>query len=203
MFKPLAKGPKALAEETVWEMQRSYAQVPRRRLQSVNLNSVFEFVSPKVRDAALRTAAQLTHLGVRHALVGGLAVGAHGYVRATKDVDFLVGDEAFEHHGLLVTFKSGIPIEVDGIRIDYLSPAALGGHLESALESGTESVGVNVIGLEPLIFMKLVARRRQDLLDVVELLKAGANPRSVRSYLESTGPELLESFDRLAEEALE
>ncbi len=169
----------------------------------MDLNSVFEFVSPKIRDAALKTAAQLSHLGIRHALVGGLAVGAHGYVRATKDVDFLVGDEAFEHHGVLVTFKSGVPIEVDGVRIDYLSPAALGVHMESALDAVTESVGVKVIGVEPLIFMKLLARRRQDLLDVVEVLKAGANARLIRSYLEEKSPELLESFDRLVEESLE
>lgn len=169
----------------------------------MDLESVFEFVSPKVRDAAVKAAAQLSHLGVRHALVGGLAVGAHGYIRATKDVYFLVGDEAFEHHGLLVTFKTGIPIEVDGIRIDYLSPSALGPHLESAFDAHNVSVGVNVIELAPLIFMKLLARRRQDLLDVVELLKAGADPRRVRAYLEVAGPELLGQFDLLAEEAID
>ena len=97
----------------------------------------------------------------------------------------------------------GDEAEANGIRVAYLSPAALGTHLETALETVTESIGIKVIGLEPLIFMKLVARRRQDLLDVVELLKAAANPRSVRAYLESTSPELLESFDRLAEEAFE
>lgn len=32
--------------------------------------------------------------GIRHALVGGLAVGHHGHPRATKGVDFIVGDEA-------------------------------------------------------------------------------------------------------------
>ena len=36
-------------------------------------------------------AAQLDRRGVRHWL-GGLAVGAHGFPRATKNVDFLVGD---------------------------------------------------------------------------------------------------------------
>ena len=84
----------------------------------MDLNAVFRFVAPQVRDAAVKTAAQLEQLGVRYALVGGLAVGAYGYVRATTDVDFLVGEEAFEHHGPLVTFKAGVPIEVDGIRIE-------------------------------------------------------------------------------------
>ena len=61
-------------------------------------------VAPRVL-AAMRTASgALTSLGVRHALAGGLAVGAYGYPRNTQDVDLLVGDEAFERHaGGLVT----------------------------------------------------------------------------------------------------
>jgi hypothetical protein len=40
-------------------------------------------------------SALLGQLGVKHALVGGLAIGAYGYVRATKGVDFLVDDSAW------------------------------------------------------------------------------------------------------------
>jgi hypothetical protein len=61
----------------------SYSQIPRRQ-SDMNLNDVSRFVAPAVRDAAVRTAAQLTHLGIRHALAGGLAVGAHSYVRAIR-----------------------------------------------------------------------------------------------------------------------
>ena len=56
-------------------------------------------VAPRILDALRVASEQLTKIGVRHALVGGLAVGAHGYPRATKNVDFLVGEEAFLHHG--------------------------------------------------------------------------------------------------------
>src|SRR5713226_5253507 len=115
-------------------MQRSYAQIPRRRVNLMDLKEVFRFVSPRVREAAVKTAAQLDHLGIRYALAGGLAVGAHGYIRATVDVDFLVGEEAFEHHGPLVTFKPGVPIEVGGVSIDYLSPMSLGPQLEEVLD---------------------------------------------------------------------
>src|SRR5215813_8276411 len=101
-------------------MQMSYAQIPRRPVNLMDIKEVFRFLAPRVREAAVKTADQLNHLGIRYALAGGLAVGAHGYIRATTDVDFLVGDEAFEHQGLLVAFKAGVPIEVDGIRIDYL-----------------------------------------------------------------------------------
>jgi hypothetical protein len=99
-------------------MQLSYAQIPRRRVNLMDIKDPFRFVAPKVRDAVVKTAAQLDHLGIRYALAGGLAVGAHGYIRATTDVNFLVGEEAFDHQGPLVAFKAGVPIEVDGIRID-------------------------------------------------------------------------------------
>jgi len=56
----------------------------------MNLGDIFRFVAPRVRDAAVKTAAQLDHLGIRYALAGGLAVGAHGYVRATVDIIELV-----------------------------------------------------------------------------------------------------------------
>jgi hypothetical protein len=183
-------------------MQMSYAQTPRRRVNSMNLGDVFRFVAPRVRDAAVKTAAQLDHLGIRHALAGGLAVGAHGYVRATTDVDFLVGEEAFEHHGPLVTFKAGVPIEVDGIRIDYLSPVALGPQLEDVLDHPPTSEGLAVVPIEVLVYMKLVAKRRRDQLDIVELVKAGADLKRVRRYLEQYACDLMPLFDELVNEAL-
>ena len=48
-------------------------------------------------------------------VVGGLAIGANGFPRATRDVDFLVGAEAFEHHADgLVTLRAGVPFQVTG-----------------------------------------------------------------------------------------
>ena len=115
-------------------MQFSYAQIPRRGVNTMDLQEIFRFVAPRVRNAALKSAAQLDLLNIRYALAGGLAVGAHGYIRTTADVNFLVGEEAFEHHGLIVTFKAGVPIEVDGIRIDYLSSISLGSQMEDVLD---------------------------------------------------------------------
>jgi hypothetical protein len=183
-------------------MELSYAQIPRRPLNRMDLKEVFRFVAPEVREAALKTAAQLEFLGIRYALAGGLAVGAHGYIRATTDVDFLVGDEAFERQGLLVAFKAGVPIEVDGIRIDYLSPVALGPQLEEVLSHPQKSEGLAIVPIDALIYLKLVAKRRKDLLDVVELINAGADLSRVREYLGRYGPDLLPRFEELVNEAL-
>ena len=167
----------------------------------MDLKEAFRFAAPAVREAAVKAAGQLNHLGIRHALAGGLAVGAHGYIRATTDVDFLVGDEAFEHQGSLVAFKAGVPIEVDGVHIDYLSPISLGPQLENVLDDPPKSEGIAIVPIEVLIYMKLVARRRRDMLDVVELVKAGADVKRVRDYLAQYASDLVPSFEDLANEA--
>lgn len=183
-------------------MQYSYAQPPRRPVNYMDVKEALQSVAPQVREAAIQTAAQLNQLGIRYALAGGLAVGAHGYLRATTDVHFLVGEEAFDRRGLIVAFKSGVPIEVDGVRIDYLSPVALGAQLEEVLDHPPMSEGIAVVPIEVLIYMKLTAKRRRDLLDVVELIRAGADVGRVQNYLKQYAADLLPSFEELVNEAL-
>lgn len=79
-------------------------------------------VSEKVMQAAYDASHALKALGIRHAIVGGIAVGAYGAQRATKDVDFLVNQEdAFSGEAVL-SFKPGVPIAIRGIAVDYLTP---------------------------------------------------------------------------------
>jgi hypothetical protein len=50
--------------------------------------------------------------------------------------------------------------------------------------------------------MKLAAKRRRDLVDVVELVKAGADVNRVRNYLQQYASDLVPSFEELVSEAL-
>src|SRR5437588_12226077 len=78
-------------------------------------------VAPEILNAVEVASAMLREAGIPHALAGGLAVGAHGYPRTTDDVDFLVGDEAFEKHaGGLVTLKLPL-IAIGRVRVDFVS----------------------------------------------------------------------------------
>ena len=100
-----------------------------------------------VRDPVLKAmriaASEFSRLGVRHWLVGGLAVGAYGYPRATKAVEFFVGDEAFEvHSGGIVTMKPGVPIQANGVIVDHLSAQAGEDFLRASLPSATETLAV-------------------------------------------------------------
>jgi hypothetical protein len=180
----------------------TYALVPRWELGAVKLRAVLDFQAPAVKEAALTAAHELARLGIRFAFAGGLAVGAHGHVRATADVDFLVGDEAFEHHaGGIITFRAGVPINVRGIAIDYLTTANLGPHVEAVLDAPTVSDGLPVIPADVLVYTKLVARRLRDQADVAQLVKAGLDVEAPRRYLQAHAPDLLPLFERILEQA--
>jgi hypothetical protein len=175
---------------------------PRRKVGTVKLREAIDFQARAVSAAAIAAHEQLDRLGIRHAFVGGLAVGAHGYVRATVDIDFLVGAEAFEEHpGGIVTFRAGVPIEVGGVSIDYLTVAQLGAHVENALTHPVIEAGLPVVPVDVLVYTKLVAHRMRDRADVTELLKRGTDADRARDYLSTHAPDLLPRFDALAEQA--
>jgi hypothetical protein len=158
-------------------------------------------VAPEILSAMRTASAQLARTGVRHALIGALAVGAWGYPRASKDVDFLVGDEAFERHeGNLVTMAPGVPIGVAGIPVDHLGVLEHESHLEAALNRPPVEGDLPIAPLAALIYLKLKSPRRRDEADAVELLRIN-DPKPVRFYLEANAPEMLARFDELALEA--
>jgi hypothetical protein len=149
-------------------------------------------VSHVVLDAMRAASQALTRAGVRHVVVGGLAVGANGYPRATGDVDFLVGEEAFERHeGGLVTLRAGVPFQVNGVAVDFLTPTEAEGFLVQELhaESGA------FIGAPALVYLKLKSPRHKDRTDVIELIKGGIDVEACRHYLDQHAPSFRAAFD--------
>jgi hypothetical protein len=62
--------------------------------------------------------------------------------------------------------------------------------------------GLAIVPIEVLIYMKLAAKRRRDLVDVIELVKVGADVNRVRDYLRQYANDLVPSFEELVNEAL-
>jgi hypothetical protein len=149
-------------------------------------------VAPEVLEAMKAASVALSRAGVRHVVVGGLAVGANGFPRATKDVDFLVGDEAFDRQaGGLVTLRSGVPFQVNRVPIDFIGVEADEAFLVAALEAAPGSM----IEGPPLVYMKLKSPRHKDRTDVIELVKAGLDVDRCRSYLSAHAPSFVPEFD--------
>jgi hypothetical protein len=153
----------------------------------------------------MKNASQtLRSLGIKHALVGGLAVGAHGWPRATRDVDFLLDDSAFvKTESGLVILRAGVPVQAHGIAVDTVSVREDERHLIPAIEAAEISEGIPVISIDPLIYLKLASPRSQDRQDVVQLVRAGADLDRVRGYLDTNAPRLRDKFDAIVRTAEE
>jgi hypothetical protein len=159
-------------------------------------------VSENVIDAMVVAHRQLDKIGVPHALVGGLAVGAYGYVRATKDVDFLVTDDAFVvHSGGLVTIQTGVPIQVGTVPIDLLSQSRGETALDGAIRDASETGGILIVPLDCLIYLKLKSPRSKDFADIVELLKVGHDIDTIRGLIGTNAPHLIAKLDKAIAEA--
>lgn len=170
-------------------------------LGPADLSRLEGVVAPEVLRAARLASQQLTRLGLRHALVGGLAVGVCGVPRATKDVDFLVEEGAFEHHaGGLVTMKPGVPIQVHGVLVDLLTAHAEDGALAEVPRLPLLGE-VPVAEAEALVHLKLKSPRMKDAADIVELVKAGIDTARCREWLEGNAPSLVSRFVALVARA--
>jgi hypothetical protein len=133
--------------------------------------------SNRLEDVAIRVAAAL---GVEDCvLIGGLAVGAHGYVRATTDVDFVVRDLASAGKRLL---EQGLPVErlhgdftclrgmIGAVRFDVLPPLVPIRWDRAITVSLEGRATIRVVDLESLIRLKLRAGGPKDLMDVAALV---------------------------------
>src|SRR5690242_8772687 len=151
-------------------------------------------------DAALIRV--LRDHSVPHVMIGGWAVITHGYVRYTRDIDFLIPDSAEGRgraalamssvhgrrlDGQLILADSEIPeqgwqLETDVGRIDLLlegePPLDFASVSSSAIETSMDGVSVLVADLAHLVAFKRLAARPQDRVDLDELaaLNGGTLP---------------------------
>jgi hypothetical protein len=139
---------------------------------------------------AASVSADLTSAGISHAISGAAAMAAHGYVRATRDIDVLVVapsirlPEVFEivrRHGFVGEDESLIRSLRDRfvaelcrgtLRIEILLPVLPYHHTLVARAVALQVAGrpVPVVSLEDLVVLKLLWRRAKDVPDIHALL---------------------------------
>jgi hypothetical protein len=178
--------------------QLSISGATRRRLAEPDPTLLQGVVASEVLDALAVASAALRAVGIRHVVVGGLAVGACGFPRATRDIDFLVGDEAFQHHdGGLVTLRAGVPFQVRGVAVDFIAPGPGEDFLAAALDAEPGSF----IAASALVYMKLKSPRHKDRTDVIELVKGGLDVPACRAYLSAHAPGFVPDLDAAVAQA--
>lgn len=166
-------------------------------------------------DLALpATRALFEEVGGAFKLVGGIAVVHHGYLRTTQDIDVLVDGTTLARvaalapaRGFVVETRTRLRHVASGVAVDLL---VAGEHVprpgsapypEPSLVAGSPDDD-RVVGLGPLLELKLRAHRHQDSADVVALLK----PMDEARYLEMEAampPELRRQLADLRRDALE
>jgi hypothetical protein len=146
-------------------------------------------------DSAFRRQA------IGYAAIGGLAVNAHGFVRATRDIDLLVlVEDAVKVRAVAIGL--GYRILDDGKEIAsyvrdlqrfdvmHAQRPISRNLLERAVEVDIDGMKLPVIPVEGLIGLKVQAyndnpKRLQDVMDMIELFRIHAqslNMEEVRSY---------------------
>jgi hypothetical protein len=125
--------------------------------------------------------------GHRYAVIGGVAVAAWGFIRATRDVDIKVLVPDTDYPGVRATLRAAFPergrpdrppapllvdAKIAGITVDFL--LAIPGYDESvvhhAVRSNLDDLSVWLCTAEDLIIQKAVAGRGRDWQDIEGIL---------------------------------
>jgi hypothetical protein len=134
-----------------------------------------------------RLVQNLDKAGIAYAIVGGMAVNAHGHERTTKDVDVLLTADGFNIFRRRFVPKSYDLVEGHPRRFFDRRNKCMFDILVTGLYPGSGRPGPisypdpdqvceivqkqRVVNLPTLIQLKLAARRHQDFGDVVNLIR--------------------------------
>jgi hypothetical protein len=124
---------------------------------------------------------------IPYAIVGGMAVNAHGYRRTTADVDVLMTQAGFAafrrlfveaHYETIPGRKRRFLDRTNRVNIDVLVTGLFPGSGKPGPIAYPDPEGVNetiddvrFVNLATLVQLKLAARRHRDFGDVVELIR--------------------------------
>jgi len=92
--------------------------------------------------------------------------------------------------------RPGVPIQVGGVSVDFLSV----GDDERFLEPELSNDGA-IASASVLAYLKLKSLRAKDRADLVELVKVGLDVATVRTYLATHRPALVDKFDDMVRTA--
>ena len=192
------------ARETVVEVTPYEQRMDNDLEWAMSEGSKFFHDKGGVQDAMRRICARFDELKISYAVVGGMAVFAHGFRRFTEDVDILVTPKslkqihaALDGRGYLRPFEKSKNLRdtESGVRIEFIltgdypgdgkvKPVAFPDPADVAVEIN----GVKYVKLPTVVALKLASAMTQpdrikDFADVQELIKALQIPESFAAEL--------------------
>ncbi|MBW4553171.1 MAG: nucleotidyltransferase family protein [Aphanocapsa sp. GSE-SYN-MK-11-07L] len=170
----------------------------------------------KVYQTLQNLAQSLSRAGIDYAVIGGMALVVHGYLRATQDVDVLLKPEGLEAFRTALVGRGVVPAfpgatrmfrdSTTGVVIEILTTGEFPGdgkpkpvRFPDPAVVAIERDGIRVIQLFSLIELKLAsglsaADRLKDLADVQELIRTLNLPADVVDQLD---PSVQAGYTRL------
>jgi hypothetical protein len=155
-----------------------------KRLKEIDL---FFQKDDAVHKSMRRVAKRLERAGIPYAVVGGMAVNAHGHERTTKDVDLLLtvaGLAAFQRQFVPKNYRGveqrprRFSDRTSKVTLDVLVTGRFPGSgrpgpvvFPDPAEVGEIVDKVRVVNFATLLELKLAARRHSDFGDVVALIR--------------------------------
>ena len=147
---------------------------------------------PQTQIDGLRMVSEIFRSkGVRHVVVGGLAVGANGYLRNTNNLDFLVDDNAFLYSDRGVYVRNDLPIKYFGTRVNWVSMTPSEKPIFDRFLVQPVRDQIPIMPIEPLVAMNLIAGRHKDRTDIIELAKVRSDLTSIVEFTSTNIPHLL------------
>lgn len=149
-------------------------------------------------DELRSLVAKFDESGVEYALCGGVAMGVHGFMRMTMDIDFLIPPQSLDEvmtiarqqgytiRGMDLSFKSGA-IEIrriskidaesgDLLPLDFLLVTpAIETVWSERLQADWQGGQLTVVSLDGLIELKNLRGSAQDAVDISRLLGEDEN----------------------------
>jgi hypothetical protein len=162
----------------------------------------------RVHETLERIARRLADQQVPYAVLGGMAMTAHGFVRPTDDVDILTTADGLETIHRQLVGRGYVPAfpgarktlrDTDtGVKVDFITAGEYPGdgkpkpvRFPDPADASVQVEGKSVIMLPKLIELKLASgssasHRMRDLSDVQDLIAALALPRSLGDSLDAS-----------------
>lgn len=192
------------------ELENNLAVIPAIEVK-VNLwqeVDLFFMQQGKVYETLQRLAQKLPNAGIDYALIGGMALAIHGYVRLTQDVDLLMNEAGLAQfqkmlvgRGYIAAFPGAQKMFLDtitGVKVEIITTGEFPGdgkpkpvQFPDPTAISIELDGMKVTRLETLIELKLASGltapdRLKDLADVQELIRMLNLPEQLGLQIDSS-----------------
>lgn len=174
----------------------------------------------RIHTTLLRLAADFRHLDIHYAVIGAMALNAHGYHRETTNIDVLVTREGFESFGtqspdlgfaaIAQGARRAFQHADTGVVVDFFLSGEFPGDgkpkpvaFPDPATVAVDFEGINFVDLPTLINLKLASGmtrpdRLRDLADMQDLVRVLRLPDSFSNGL---SPYVRTTFLELAEQS--